>query len=138
MSDLFNNAHEKISSRSIYASCLLSLSLRQRHASTGSPACISSEGGGTTLQPLATAPAPAPEMKFNSVQSKEANVPSHVGPDALHPDPSKTPGLADTLLASDLTKRYSDHCAPHKETFTYSQYQRDVAKAVHMQKDHRG
>jgi hypothetical protein len=72
-------------------------------------------------------------MKFRAVQSREARAPSHVGPDALYPDHTKTPGLADTLKVSDLTKRYSDHCPPHKETCTYSQDHRNVSKAVHDQ-----
>jgi hypothetical protein len=83
------------------------------------------------MQQLAAAPAPIPKMKPMEFQPREAHALSHVGPDALYPDPSKTPGLAATLEVSALTKRYSDHCPPHKETCTYSQDHRDVSKATH-------
>jgi len=57
----------------------------------------------------------------------------HVGPPQLYPDPAKTPGLADTLKVSDLTKRYTDGCPSGKTSCTYSQAHRNVPNSVHTQ-----
>jgi hypothetical protein len=58
---------------------------------------------------------------------------SHVGPARLYPDPTLTPGLAETLLALDLTKRYTENCPAHKTSCTYSQAHRNVPRSVHTQ-----
>ncbi|WP_035356562.1 SH3 domain-containing protein [Edaphobacter aggregans] len=57
----------------------------------------------------------------------------HIGPPQLYPDPKKTPGLADTLKVSDLTKRYTKGCPSGKASCTYSQAHRNVPKSVHTQ-----
>jgi hypothetical protein len=57
----------------------------------------------------------------------------HVGPPQLYPDPTKTPGLAETLKALDLTKRYTSNCPGGKASCTYSQAHRDVPESVHTQ-----
>jgi hypothetical protein len=56
---------------------------------------------------------------------------SHVGPARLYPDPTLTPGLANTLRVDDLTKIYSDNCPGHKTSCTYSQDHRNVPRSVH-------
>lgn len=57
----------------------------------------------------------------------------HAGPPQLYPDPIKTPGLADTLAVSDLTKRYTDGCPSGKTSCTYSQAHRNVPSSMHNQ-----
>lgn len=57
----------------------------------------------------------------------------HVGPAQLYPDPSFTPGLAETLDREALKASYSDHCPRHKQSCTYSQDHRDVPASVHRQ-----
>jgi len=57
----------------------------------------------------------------------------HVGPPQLYPDSIKTPGMADTLKASDLTKRYTEDCPSNKSSCTYSQAHRNVPASVHTQ-----
>src|SRR4051812_15113431 len=59
------------------------------------------------------------------------HVAHHVGPDTLYPDPDLTPGLADTLEVSDLTRKYTDNCPSGKSECTYSQDHRNVPKSVH-------
>lgn len=54
-----------------------------------------------------------------------------IGPPPLYPDRTMTPGEADTLEASDLTKRYTTGCPSGKKTCTYSQAHRNVPKNVH-------
>jgi hypothetical protein len=58
---------------------------------------------------------------------------TRVGPPQLYPDPSKTPGLADTTSAADLTKRYTEGCPAAKTSCTYSEAHRDVPASVHDQ-----
>jgi hypothetical protein len=58
---------------------------------------------------------------------------SRVGPARLYPDPALTPGFADTLLALDLTKQYTEHCPSNKASCTYSQAHRNVPRSVHNQ-----
>ena len=55
----------------------------------------------------------------------------HVGPAKLYPDPAMTPGLADTLELSDLTKRYTEGCPRGKASCTYSQAHRNVPAGEH-------
>lgn len=56
-----------------------------------------------------------------------------VGPAKLYPDPTMTPGLADTLRAADLTKRYTEGCPSGKTSCTYSQAHRNVPAGEHKQ-----
>jgi hypothetical protein len=58
---------------------------------------------------------------------------AHVGPPQLYPDSAKTPGLADTLNASDLIKRYTEGCPSGKKSCTYSEAHRNVPENVHTQ-----
>jgi uncharacterized protein YgiM (DUF1202 family) len=44
-------------------------------------------------------------IKLNTATVSTAAGAGHVGPAQLYPDPTKTPGIAETLKASDLTKR---------------------------------
>jgi Bacterial SH3 domain len=55
----------------------------------------------------------------------------HIGPASLYPDPTMTPGLADTLDVSDLTRRYTEGCPRGKKSCTYSQAHRKVPARVH-------
>lgn len=55
----------------------------------------------------------------------------HIGPANLYPDPTMTPGLADTLDVSDLTRRYTEGCPRGKKSCTYSQAHRKVPARVH-------
>lgn len=55
----------------------------------------------------------------------------HIGPAKLYPDPTMTPGLADTLDVSDLTRRYTEGCPRGKKSCTYSQAHRNVPARVH-------
>ena len=72
-----------------------------------------------------------------TIADRSENGPSsdvqHVGPPQLYPDPVKTPGLADTLNVSDLTKRYTTECPSGKTSCTYSQAHRNVPQSVHTQ-----
>ena len=52
---------------------------------------------------------------------------THVGPPQLYPPSQKTPGCADTLLVSDLTRRYTENCPRNKSDCTYSQSHRSVS-----------
>jgi uncharacterized protein YgiM (DUF1202 family) len=56
----------------------------------------------------------------------------HVGPARLYPDPSLTPGLADSLSVDDLTKIYIDNCPGSKPSCTYSQNHRYLPASVHQ------
>jgi hypothetical protein len=58
---------------------------------------------------------------------------TRVGPLALYTTQSLTPGKADTLDVSDLTRRYTDNCPRHMESCTYSQDHRNVPKEEHDQ-----
>jgi len=58
---------------------------------------------------------------------------THIGSPELYPNPDLTPGLADTLKLSDLTKRYTKGCPSGKKSCTYSQAHRNVPKSVHTQ-----
>jgi len=78
---------------------------------------ISVQSGGT-LTPTPT-PTPVPS--------------AHVGPPELYPDPVKTPGLAETLMVSDLTKKWTTGCPSGKKSCTYSQAHRNVPAAEHKQ-----
>lgn len=55
----------------------------------------------------------------------------HIGPANLYPNPTMTPGLADTLDISDLTKRYTEGCPRGKKSCTYSQAHRNVPAGEH-------
>jgi hypothetical protein len=57
----------------------------------------------------------------------------HIAPAQLYPDSTMTPGLADTLKLSDLTKRYTEGCPSGKTSCTYSQAHRNVPRNVHTQ-----
>ena len=57
----------------------------------------------------------------------------HIGPANLYPDPKMTPGLADTLQLSDLSKRYTKGCPTGKTSCTYSQAHRNVPAGEHKQ-----
>jgi hypothetical protein len=70
-------------------------------------------------------------IKLNTATVSTAASAGHVGPAQLYPDPTKTPGLAATLKASDLTKRYTEGCPSGKSSCTYSQKMRNVPAAVH-------
>jgi hypothetical protein len=70
-------------------------------------------------------------IKLNPASVSGTAAAGHVGPPQLYPDPAKTPGLADTLKTSDLTKRYTEGCPNGKSSCTYSQAHRDVPAAVH-------
>jgi uncharacterized protein YraI len=52
----------------------------------------------------------------------------HVGPNALYPDPMKTPGCAATLDVDDLTKTWTENCPGGKDSCTYSEAHRQVSK----------
>jgi len=56
---------------------------------------------------------------------------SRVGPARLYPDSTLTPGLAETLLATDLTRQYTENCPQNKPTCTYSQAHRNVPRSLH-------
>lgn len=81
-----------------------------------------------------TAPSPArataPAVMSGHVNSLANH---HIGPDALYPDPDRTPGEADTLSLDDLNARYTEGCPSGKSDCTYSQSHRKVSKSVHTQ-----
>jgi hypothetical protein len=72
-------------------------------------------------------------IKLNTATISTTASAGHVGPPQLYPDPTKTPGVAATLIASDLTKRYTAGCPNGKSSCTYSQLNRDVPASVHTQ-----
>ena len=72
-------------------------------------------------------------IKLNPASVSTTTSAGHVGPPQLYPDPTKTPGMADTLKLSDLTKRYTEGCPHGKSSCTYSQAHRDVPASVHTQ-----
>jgi hypothetical protein len=57
----------------------------------------------------------------------------HIGPSQLYPESTKTPGLADTLTVTDLTKRFTEGCKSGKTSCTYSEAHRSVPKSEHIQ-----
>jgi hypothetical protein len=67
-----------------------------------------------------------------SPASGNASGTTHVGPARLYPDPTLTPGLADTLLSTDLTKSYTENCPGNKASCTYSQAHRNVPRGEHV------
>lgn len=77
------------------------------------------------------------EPKDESPRAVDASSPggstAHIGPPRLYPDPSLTPGWADTLKVEDLTKRYTENCPSGKTSCTYSQAHRNVPRSVHTQ-----
>ena len=56
---------------------------------------------------------------------------AHVGPPALYPDASLTPGVAETVDVSDLTDRWECPQSVHKDDCTYSQAHRSVSAKTH-------
>jgi hypothetical protein len=55
---------------------------------------------------------------------------SHVGPDQLYPQPSMTPGKAETVKVDDLTAEWECPTG-NKVSCTYSQSHRSVSKKTH-------
>ena len=55
----------------------------------------------------------------------------HVGPPQLYPNPSLTPGQAETVGLDDLTDRWECPASMHKVDCTYSQAHRSVSKKTH-------
>jgi len=58
---------------------------------------------------------------------------NHVGTPSLYPSQELTPGKADTLDVSDLTRRYTENCPRNKRSCTYSEAHRNVPREVHVQ-----
>ena len=78
-----------------------------------------------------TVPPSQPAAATSTVVTPAPGVPSRIGPASLYPDPSLTPGKADTLSLADLTKTYTDNCPNGKTSCTYSQDHRNVPAAEH-------
>jgi hypothetical protein len=58
-------------------------------------------------------------------------VSTHLGPTALYPEASMTPGAYDTLDVNDLTRQWTENCPRHRSSCTYSQAHRNVPPEVH-------
>jgi hypothetical protein len=88
--------------------------------------------------PLAALAAPKPEASptltresLLAAQPRAIPALSHAGPAALYPSQEVTPGKADTLDVSDLTRRYTDNCPGHKQSCIYTEAHRNVPQQVH-------
>lgn len=93
-------------------------SLPQTYGTTTSPEMDYGNGSAAVLSPAVSL---VKTIKF------------HIGPDALYPDYHLTPGHADTLSLSDLTRAWSDSCPSGKSSCTYSQDHRNVPAKLHGQ-----
>ena len=87
---------------------------------------------------MAVSPTPKPQASptitresLLALQPRGAFALRHTGPGALYPNQELTPGKAETLDVSALTRRYTDNCPRRMQSCSYSQAHRNVPKAVH-------